>query len=689
MSTNSLPLQLQGFNELFNATFDSVFILDQKFGIYKMNKVAQEMFAFETFKPYQFSFLDLFMDEEKAKLSKALITLKNSSQLVDPIELQTKNLPFKIVLKGQKLTIKDSLYFIITLQPQNEHTSLIKMLNFFARATKNIGSSLEYNETQEKILNFVVPAFADWCSIQFLDDTGNLLEKVTAAEETFLYLSDFPHENSPYGIRNTMKTGISVRIETLSKDDLSLLCQNHNLEQKLIEFNLLSYMCIPLIHRNTLLGTFCLLNRKPFLAEDQVIAEELAARFAIALDNSKLYEDLKLATDEVRFAKYSAEIANRAKSEFLANMSHEIRTPLGAILGFVELLLEKEKTDPESQMWGQKIKSNGAHLLHIIDEILDLSKIESGKIRIEIQNTDLVQVITDVASAITPQASSKELDFQFILKSAIPQFIYTDPVRLRQILINIIGNAIKFTEKGSVTIHINYNEQTCVLDFEVKDTGIGLTEEQAQKLFQPFSQGDASHSRQFGGTGLGLSLSRSLAQQLGGNVILKESSYNKGTSFKVSVHAKSENPKNKISTLPQIFKLDNNKYAFSDAKAENFSHLKILLIEDYVDNQILIKHYLKNTKARLELASDGEEGLKAALNGKFDLILLDIQMPKLDGYEVCQTLRETGLSIPIIALTAHALKEEKEKCLQAGFSDHLSKPLEQSALIQMIKQHSV
>lgn len=400
--------------------------------------------------------------------------------------------------------------------------------------------------------------------------------------------------------------------------------------------------------------------------------------------------DRKLAEEEINTAKQQAIDANKAKSNFLANMSHEIRTPLNAILGFTELLLKPDQSADEKLAHAETIHRSGRQLLKIINEILDISKIEAGRLQVEQIEMDILSLFSDIRSLLRNQASEKHLDLDFSLESTIPRKIFSDPTRIQQILLNVIGNAIKFTNYGKISVAAHWtgleHKNPQRLFIRVTDTGIGISEDQAARLFQPFVQLDSSTTRRFGGTGLGLSLSRKLAQALGGSVYLAESQLGHGSTFIIELKAEPVTGTNFSSELEER---DNEMqiHPFTPRDTELLKGVDVLVIDDAPDNQRLIRHFLVSAGARVDLAKDGNEGIKKALANNYQVVLMDIQMPDLDGYEATTRLRRKGYDRPILALTAHALKEERDRCLKAGCTEHLTKPINRKVLIENVARY--
>ncbi len=393
----------------------------------------------------------------------------------------------------------------------------------------------------------------------------------------------------------------------------------------------------------------------------------------------------------------NAEVANQTKSEFLANMSHEIRTPMTAILGYAELLLDDGDIlrAPERRVDAiRTIMRNGDHLLGIINDILDLSKIEAGKMQVESVPVSVIQVIEDVLSLMQVKASAKGLALTCDYLTKVPETIHGDPTRMRQVLVNLVGNAVKFTEVGSVRIECRFAPgESPRLEFDVIDTGLGMTSQQLDNLFQPFAQADTSTTRRFGGTGLGLTISRRLAQALGGDVKVVQSISGEGTRIRLTVKANVADGTALVRpTLHEEVVDSPTASPTKETKTDCLTGARVLFAEDGPDNQRLISFVLKKAGAEVNVVENGRLAVEAALAARdsgmpFDVILTDMQMPEMDGYEAAALLRAEGYRGPIIALTAHAMAGDREKCLKAGCDDFTTKPINRSALIAMVTEY--
>jgi len=400
--------------------------------------------------------------------------------------------------------------------------------------------------------------------------------------------------------------------------------------------------------------------------------------------------DRKRAEEVVRQAKVEAEQANAAKSAFLANMSHEIRTPMTAILGYTDLVSDPALGPSDRDNYLAVIRRNGEHLLELINDILDISKIEAGKFAMDVQPCSLPAVLADVASLMRARAEQRGVLLSVEYETAIPQAMHTDGARVRQTLVNLVGNAIKFTECGGVRVAASFlpawRDGQPAVQIKVIDTGIGISEEKLAQLFQPFVQADASTSRKYGGTGLGLAISRHLAELLGGELAV-ESAVGKGSTFTLTLPTGNLEG---VRMLQDPAEAAHGEAAGSCVPAINdhiLAGMHVLLAEDGPDNQRLIRMILSKAGAEVELAADGREAVSKASAGSFDVVLMDMQMPGMDGYEATRTLRSQGYAVPILALTAHAMTSDREKCLAAGCTGHLTKPIDRRELIVAVAHH--
>ena len=401
-------------------------------------------------------------------------------------------------------------------------------------------------------------------------------------------------------------------------------------------------------------------------------------------------EELRQANKRLAEEKDKAEQASRAKSAFLANMSHEIRTPMTAILGYADTMLEPDQTLSDRVECLQIIRRNSNHLLELINGILDISKIEADKMTIERVETDLPAILSDVVSLMRPRALEKNLAFSLDVVGPLPRQILTDRLRLRQVLLNLIGNAIKFTEHGGVKLSVSCDRQSdrLTVQFDVIDSGIGIAPEQLAGLFQPFSQADDSMTRRFGGTGLGLAISKRLVALLGGDISVR-SQRGRGSTFTVRIDGGPASAAELIDGLTEAML----PRPLSTPLPENWTlPARVLLVEDGPDNQRLIAMYLRKAGAHVTIAENGRVGVEKVLQAveigsPFDLVLMDMQMPELDGYGATSELRRRGQSLPIIALTAHAMAGDRDKCISAGCTDYLTKPVDRALMLRTIAHY--
>jgi signal transduction histidine kinase/DNA-binding response OmpR family regulator len=368
----------------------------------------------------------------------------------------------------------------------------------------------------------------------------------------------------------------------------------------------------------------------------------------------------------------------RVKENFLANMSHEIRTPMNAIVGFAQLLAQKP-LEEDAQHYVKTIERSGENLLAIVNDILDISKIEAGMMRIEKVPFSLRGLVNSIQIMALPRANNKGIRLTVEIDNTIPDILEGDPVRLTQILYNLLGNALKFTAEGSVVLKVIVEEQLdhgVKLNIQVRDTGIGIEPQKLKDIFGRFEQADDTITRQYGGTGLGLSIVRDLVELQGGTIKV-ESEVGEGTVFYASIPYA-------ISTS-QI--ADNLAISETVSPATTSSAIKLLITEDNENNQSLLSHIFKNWNLQFDIANNGLEAIEKLRTGKYDLVLMDIQMPVMDGYTAARKIRnELRSDIPIIAMTAHAMPGEREKCLSYGMNDYIAKPVKQEQLSQLISK---
>ncbi len=387
------------------------------------------------------------------------------------------------------------------------------------------------------------------------------------------------------------------------------------------------------------------------------------------------------AEEAMRRARDAAEAASRAKSQFLANMSHEIRTPLTALIGFAEVLRDDGVGAAQAAEAVEIIHRNGTHLLAIINDILDLSKLESGEFRIERGACDPVEAAGEVVTMLAQQAQGLGLRIVLEAEDGAGAEIETDRLRLRQVLVNLVGNALKFTPEGGVRVRVLRRVTLgggARVRFEVEDDGPGMDAATLGRVFDPFFQGDGSMTRRHGGVGLGLSISRRLAEALGGTLTAR-SVVGEGSTF--------------VLELPGIAPASGAGRSRTErpvvsAKAGASPAARVLLVEDGLDNQRLLCHLLRREGWSVELASNGAEALACVdeAESPFDVILMDMQMPVMDGYTATQRLRASGVRTPVIALTAHAMEGDRERCLAAGCDDYLTKPVDRGRLAATVRR---
>ncbi len=454
-------------------------------------------------------------------------------------------------------------------------------------------------------------------------------------------------------------------------------------EAYLQNLSISSILAAPFRIEGKVKGVICFEHTGPqreWIAEEQNFSAAMADMVAMAIQSN----ERKKVEVALREARDEALAAEKTMSNFLANMSHEIRTPLTAIIGFSESLLDSGQTMSERVDSINTIIHSGKHLLSLINDILDLSKIEASKLSIEVLPVPVFKLLNDIKLLVQNDAESKGVEFSLDYKFPLPLTINTDPVRLKQILLNLVSNAIKFTDKGSVTVRVQCFKEKQTIEFDIIDTGIGLTPEQSSKLFNPFTQADNSTTRKFGGTGLGLYLSKQLVERLDGTIAV-DSVMNVGSRFTVSIATGNLKHVEFVDSTSEMIGAQDNLDE-QDVLVKRFTG-NILLVEDNENNQRLISFYLKKMGVTFAIANNGKEGMDEALAGDYDVVLMDMQMPVMDGLEATIKLRAQDYNRPIIALTANSLKADQERYIAAGCNSYLSKPIDKNKFYTVISEY--
>ncbi len=416
-----------------------------------------------------------------------------------------------------------------------------------------------------------------------------------------------------------------------------------------------------------------------YLTKDNLNSDILSRSIWYAIERHKVIEKLERAKEQV-------EAADRAKTEFLANMSHEMRTPLGVILASVDLVHcgdGKFDVGPESPL--EMIRRNSQHLLSLVDGLLDISRLELGVLPTNVHRFHLMQEISPTLQSLELVAHKKGIEFEVTSTNVKREEIATDHVRLAQILYNVVGNAIKFTDRGKVSVDIQMlDEEPCTMRALVTDTGQGILPEHRPHLFKPFFQGDTSPARRYGGAGLGLALTKRVAKALGGDVRLVDSIPGKGSTFEITVL---NNQQAVVASLRTVAEVEVPQAAGGGTKVPRvLEGVRVLVVEDCEDNQRIARFFLEGAGATVDMAGTAHEGITAVQEQKFDIVLMDIQLPGMDGYGAARELRNLGFSAPIVAVTAHAMEDEKEKCLAAGCDDYISKPYQYRTFLEKLSQ---
>ncbi len=450
----------------------------------------------------------------------------------------------------------------------------------------------------------------------------------------------------------------------------------------------ISVAFFPLHVENKVIGGFAIFNYDQPLNLDDLAFHtigEYLVQVGTAIRNARLLERERAAREQALQAQYAAEESEKAKSRFLANMSHEIRTPMTAILGYAESLLDQNISLKERRQFASTIIRSGRHLLAIINDILDISKIEADQLEVERIDINIANLFEELRSHLGMRASEKGLIFSIKPVFPLPKILVSDPTRLKQILFNLGSNAIKFTHQGRIDVRIAYDEAQHSLSFAIEDTGIGMTPEELNRVFEPFVQADSSTTRQYGGTGLGLHISRELAKLLGGEIIAS-SSKGQGSCFVLTIDPGPADEMMWLKNNEELEQATETTLLEADLVIPQLKG-KVLLAEDNEDNQHLISRLLKQAGLEVKIVDNGRAAIEATEEERFDLILLDIQMPEMGGEDTARQLVKIHYRVPLIAITANVMKHQVNDYLKVGFDDYIAKPINRRHFYQVISEH--
>jgi signal transduction histidine kinase/DNA-binding NarL/FixJ family response regulator len=570
---------------------------------------------------------------------------------------------------------------------------LEKLAELFMRTTREIGSHLDYDRTLEAAARIPLGLIGDWAGLVLFDEEGSArlvhIRHRDPQKQEVLSRQSAEHLSMHLERLAMYLRECRLRCEPIVLP-LSCFSSDANEAFHAVEGEQNAF-AFPIQEKHEVKVLLLLGKTGPdrFTPQEIQMGEEFARRVGVALAHASLFFRYSKVERELVDAKRRAEIANQTKNHFFAMISHEIRTPLTAILGFSDLLISERAPYEEQLDWAKRIRQNGQHLLRLIEDMLTLTRGEAGKFQYELSELSVGDFLSGLESTYRGSLQAKGLRFAIHREPGVPERFITDATRFNQILSNLIGNAIKFTDHGGIDLHVRFEPQHRFLIIAVSDTGRGLTPQQASRLFTPFSQAEAAHGSRLGGTGLGLALIRQLARGLGGDVEILRTAPGTGTTFQVSLPieaaARLKPTSGSAATALAAEQAKKDEHDHRDALEEAVAPLqgkKILLVDDSIDNQALMVRHLNKAGAEVVTAANGLEAIEKALSIRPMLVLMDIQMPEMNGDEATRILRVRGFERPIIALTAHSDTRSIENCLAAGCDAYLMKPVSSADLIE-------
>jgi PAS domain S-box-containing protein len=545
----------------------------------------------------------------------------------------------------------------------SEHRMIVERTGFLAEAGKALGASLDYASTLKTVATLAVPLIADWCAIDIVDD-GRLMRLATAHADALKTEFDSPY-NSELVIRN----GRSVFLSEVDNDTLVQAAGGDSARLALLRsLKLRSLVSAPMMAGGQVLGTLTFATAESgriFNERDVLFVEDVASRAALAIDNARAYEE--------------ARRASRLKDEFLATLSHELRTPLNAILGYVRMIQSGLIARDKQAKAIDTVARNATSLTHIIEDVLDVSRIVSGKLRLDVQPVDVARVVADAVESVQPAAAAKGVRLALIADPR-SEPIAGDPERLQQLVWNLVANAVKFTPRdGQVQVRVERGHSR--VNIAVSDTGAGIAPEFLPHVFERFRQADAGTTRKHGGLGLGLAITRHLVELHGGTIEASSDGVDKGSTFRVSL------PVMIVHSAAQPGAIVSHPAA--DAVAvPNLRGVRILVVDDDSDALSLVREILEATGAEVATVGSGKAALQYVDRARPDVLIADLGMPEMDGFELISQLRHARNSsvrdVPAAALTAYARSEDRVKALRTGFQMHLAKPIDPGELMAAV-----
>jgi PAS domain S-box-containing protein len=551
---------------------------------------------------------------------------------------------------------------------------------FLAKISEALNRSLDSDETLKTLASIAVPRIADWCAVDVLGDDGQLLRlatahvdpaKVALANEVRVRYGGDPA--SPYSPESVLRTGLSALLPLIT-DDLLKASSNGD-EQRLTmmrEMGLVSYLCVPMFARTRPIGTITLATAESgrrYTTADVLFAEDVSSRAALAVENSRAYEQIQ--------------VANRLKDEFLATLSHELRTPLNAVLGYARMLRSGVVTQEKIPHALDVMERNATSLTQIVEDVLDVSRIISGKVRLQVQPVTLAKVAGDAVATVQPAADAKGVRIQCLFDSkAAP--VSGDPERLQQVIWNLVSNAVKFTPRNG-RVQVQVIPVNSHVEVVVSDTGIGMPQAFLPHVFERFRQAEGGTTRRHGGLGLGLAIARHIVEMHGGTIHAASEGEGKGSTFRVKLPvliAHAELHPEALREHPRAAQ------GAPTLVLPNLSNLQVLVVDDDIDALAMLREILETSRATVHTASSAEEALVIMERHHPDVMISDLGMPVMDGFDLIQRVRESSnaaiANMPAAALTAYARSEDRAKALRAGFDMHLAKPVDPGELVAAV-----